>query len=158
MWQFTPYDEREQVIYSLFTSVKIYRYTDLFGDFSESGYRILGDIICDIDDMYRAIGLRKNLLHQKGDTTQMKTMLAGVGHAGDYKAQIKRNCMNVIRPIDRKKIVLDYAEVVKCAVALGKRQFALEILPNTVLELALDRSYIYKLEEEEPAKKRWFGR
>ena len=66
--------------------------------------------------------------------------------------------MNVIRPIDRKKIVLDYAEVVKCAVALGKRQFALEILPNTVLELALDRSHIYKLEEEEPAKKRWFGR
>ena len=158
MWQFTPPDEREQVIYSLFTSVEIYRYTDLFCDFSEGGYRILGDIVCDIDDMQRAIGLRKNLLHQKGDTTQMKTMLAGVGHAGDYKAQIKRNCMNVIRPIDRKKIVLDYAEVVKCAVALGKRQFALEILPNTVLELALDRSYIYKLEEEEPAKKRWFRR
>ena len=158
MWQFTPYDEREQVIYSLFTSAKIYRYTDLFCDFSESGYRILGDIVCDIDDMYRAIGLKKNLLHQKGDTTQIKTMFAGVGCAGDYKAQIKSNCMNVIRPIDRKKIVLDYAEVVKCAVALGKRQFALEVLPITVYELALDRSHIYKLEEEEPAKKRWFRR
>ena len=158
VWQFTPPDEREQVIYSLFTSAKIYRYTDLFCDFSESGYRILGDIVCDIDDMYRAIGLKKNLLHQKDDTTQMKTMLAGVGHAGDYKSHIKRNCMNVIRPIDKKKTSLDYAEVVKCAVALGKRQFALEVLPNTVLELALDRSHIYKLEEEEPAKKRWFRR
>ena len=158
MWQFTPPNEREQVIYSLFTSVKIYRYTDLFGDFSEGGYRVLGDIVCDIDDMHRAIGLKKNLLHQKCDTTQMKTMLAGIGRAGDYKAQIKRNCMNVIRPIDRKKIVLDYAEVVKCAVALGKRQFALEVLPITVYELALDRSHIYKLEEEEPAKKRWFRR
>ena len=158
MWQFTPCDEREQVIYSLFTSVKIYRYTDLFCDFSESGYRILGDIICDIDDMYRAIGLKKNLLHQKSDTTQMKTMLAGTGRAGDYNAQIKRNCMNVIRPIDRNKESIGYEDVVKCAVALGKRQFALEVLPTTVLELALDRSHIYKLEEEEPAKKRWFRR
>ncbi|MBR3995602.1 MAG: hypothetical protein IKI97_10025 [Clostridia bacterium] len=158
MWQFTPHEEREQVIYSLFTSAKIYRYTDLFCDFSKGGYRVLGDIICDIDDMHRAIGLKKNLLHQKGDSEQMKTMIAGVGRAGDYKAQIKRNCMNIIRPFDRKKSALDYAEVVKCAVALSKRQFALEVLPNTILELSLDRSHIYKLEEEEPEKKRWFRR
>ena len=32
----------------------------MFCDFSESGYRVLGDIVCDIDDMYRAIGLKKN--------------------------------------------------------------------------------------------------
>ena len=158
VWQFTPPDEREKVIYSLFTAVKIYSYADLFCDFSESGYRILGDIICDIDDMYRAMGLKKNLLHQKGDSIQMKLMLAGISQAGDYKAQIIRNCINVIRPIDRKKITLDYAEVVKCAVALGKRQFALEVLPTTVLELALDRSHVYKSKEEKPEKKRWFRR
>ena len=58
----------------------------------------------------------------------------------------------------KNSIQQEYPFVLKCAVALGKRQFALEILPNTVLELALDRSHIYKLEEEEPAKKRWFGR
>ena len=155
MWQFTPPDERENVIYSLFLNAKIYSYADLFCDFSESGYRILGDIICDIDDMYRAMGLRKNLLHQKGDSIQMKLMLAGISQTGDYKAQIIRNCINVIRPIDRKKISLDYAEVVKCAVAIGKRQFALEVLPTTVLELALDRSHIYKTDEK-PKKKRWF--
>lgn len=158
MWQFTPPDERENVIYSLFQNAKIYCYADLFCDFSESGYRILGDIICDIDDMYRAMGLRKNLLHQKGDSMQMKIMLAGISQTGDYKAQIIRNCINVIRPIDRKKTTLEYDAVVKCAVALGKRQFALEVLPTTVLELALDRSHIYKSKEEKPKKKRWFGR
>ena len=158
MWQFTPPDEREKVIYSLFTAVKIYSYADLFCDFSESGYRILGDIICDIDDMYRAMGLKKNLLHPKGDSMQMKLMLAGISQTGDYKAQIIRNCINVIRPFDRKKTALDYAEVVKCAVALGKRQFALEVLPTTVLELALDRSHVYKSKEEKPEKKRWFRR
>lgn len=158
MWQFTPPDERENVIYSIFLNAKIYRYVDLFCDFSESGYRILGDIICDIDDMYRAMGLKKNLLYQKGDSVQMKTMLAGVSQAGDYKALIKRNCMNVIRPLDRKKTALNFDEVVKCAVALGKRQFALEVLPYTVLELALDRSHVYKSKEEKSEKKRWFRR
>lgn len=153
MWQFTLPEERENIIYSLFTSTKVYSYIDLFCDFTEGGYRILGDIICDIDDMHRAIGLRKNLLGQKGDTKQMKTMLAGITMSGDYKAQIKRNCINVIHPLDRKKSSLDYDDVVKCAVALGKRQFALEVLPNTVLELALDRSHIYKTEDT-PKKKR----
>ncbi len=157
MWQFTPPDERENVIYSLFLNAKIYSYSDLFCVFSESGYRILGDIVCDIDDMYRAMGLKKNLLHQKDDSMQMKLMLAGISQAGDYKAQIIRNCINIIRPFDRKKTALDYAEVVKCAVALGKRQFALEALPTTVWELALDRSHIYKAEEK-PKKKRWFGK
>ena len=155
MWQFTPPEEREQVIYSLFISAKIYSYIDLFCDFSESGYRMLGDIVCDIDDMYRAIGIKKNLLNQKGDTKQMKTMLAGVSGVGDYKAHIIRNCINVIHPLDRKQQALNYADVVKCAVALGKRQFTLEVLPNTVLELALDRSHVYKTEEK-PKKKRWF--
>lgn len=158
MWQFTTPDERESVIYSLFLNAKIYSYADLFCDFSESGYRILGDIICDIDDMYRAMGLRKNLLHQKRDSMQMKLMLAGISQSGDYKAQIIRNCINIIRPLDRKKTALDYTAVVKCAVALGKRQFALEILPTTVLELALDRSHVYKSKEENPKKKRWFRR
>ncbi len=55
----------------------------------------------------------------------MKPMLAGISQAGDYKALIKRNCMNVIRPLDRKKTSLNFDEVVKCAVTLGKRQFAL---------------------------------
>jgi hypothetical protein len=88
----------------------------------------------------------------------MKTMLAGVSQAGDYKAHIKRNCMNVIRPLDRTKTALNFDEVVKCAVALGKRQFALEVLPYTVLELALDRSHVYKSKEEKSEKKRWFRR
>ena len=158
MWQFTPPEERENVIFSLFSNFMVFGYIDLFCDFSESGYRILGDIICDIDDMNRAIVLKKNLLNQKGDSQQMKTLLTGISRAGDYKSHIIRNCLNVIRPLDRNKTPLDYSDVVKCAVALGKRQFALEVLPNTVLELALDRSHIYKTTEENPKKKRWFKR
>ena len=71
---------------------------------------------------------------------------------GDYKAQIISNCINVIYPPSRRG-ALDFDEVVKCAIALGKRQFALEVLPATVLDLTLDRSHVFKVEE--PQKKKW---
>ena len=55
--------------------------------------------------------------------------------------------MNIIRPLNGKNC-LDYVEVVKCAVALGKRQFALEVLPSVVLEQAVDNN-------ETKPKKKW---
>ena len=70
-------------------------------------------------------------------------MLAGINNEGDYREHIIQNCKNIIHPIDRNSDKLDFTDVVKCAVALGKRQFALEVLPATVLELALDRSNIF---------------
>ena len=79
-------------------------------------------------------------------------MLSGIENTDDYKAQIIRNCINVICPPSRRG-ALDFDEVVKCAVALGKRQFALEVLPATVLDLTLDRSHVFKVEE--PKKKKW---
>ena len=47
---------------------------------------------------------------------------------------------------------IDYAEVVKCAVALGKRQFILEVLPKHVLDQTIDRSHLYT---ETKPKKKW---
>lgn len=148
-WQFTPPEERANFLYSVFNTAGIYPYISLFSDFRSGGYRIIGDIICDLDDMYRNIGIRKNIANQKGDSPQLKKLLSG---SVFDKEQIIRNCKSVIRPIDRreKENALEYAEVVKCAVALGKRQFALEVLPHTVLELTLDRSHIYT---EKPKKR-----
>ena len=78
-------------------------------------------------------------------------MLSGVTAASDYKEQIIRNCLSIIRPIDGKNC-LDYAEVIKCAVALGTRQFILEVLPFAVSEQTIDRSHIY--DRNKPQKKR----
>ena len=55
--------------------------------------------------------------------------------------------MNIIRPLNGKNC-LDYTEVAKCAVALGNRQFALEVLPSVVLEQAIDNN-------ETNPKKKW---
>ena len=115
-------------------------------------YRIVGDIICDLDDMHRNKGIKANITKQKGDSKDLQTMLMGIERADDYKAHIVRNCINVICPPSRRG-ALDFDEVVKCAVALGKRQFALEVLPATVLALTLDRSHVFA--ELEPKKKKW---
>lgn len=59
--------------------------------------------------------------------------------------------MNIIRPADKRNCI-DYADVVKCAVALGERQFVLEVLPSVVSDLTIDGSRIYKINEP---KKKW---
>lgn len=152
-WQLVPSDERENVLYTVFPTANLYNYLDVFFDFRNGGYRIVGDIVCDLDDMYRKVGIRKNIAKQKGDSTDLRNMLSGIQTSTDYKEQIIRNCLNIIRPVNGKNC-LEFTDVVKCAVALGKRQFALEILPLAVAELTVDRSNIYG--NTQPKKKRRF--
>ena len=155
-WHLVPPEERQRVLSDIARyAFGLYHYLDLFCDFRHGGYRIVGDIICDLDDMHRNKGIKKNITKQKGDSEDLQRMLMSIERADDYKAHIVRNCIHVICPPSRRG-ALDFDEVVKCAVALGKRQFALEVLPSTVLRLTLDRSHVFKLEE--PKKKKWrFG-
>ena len=150
-WHLVPLEERMNVIGLLTLSMRIYSYMDLFCDFRNGGYRIVGDIICDLDDMHRKMGMQKNFAKQKGDSKDLQALLSGITTSTDYKEQIIRNCMNIIRPINGKNR-LDYTEVVKCAVALGKRQFILEVLPSVALEQTIDRSYLYN---QNKPKKKW---
>ena len=149
-WCFVPPEERQNVLYSICRTAKLYDYLDVFCDFRNGGYRIVGDIICDFDDMYRKIGIQKNIT-RKGYSKELQKLLSGIENAPDYKEQIIRNCMNIIRPADKRNCI-DYADVVKCAVALGERQFVLEVLPSVVSDLTIDGSRIYKINEP---KKKW---
>ena len=126
-WPFTPLEEREETLYHIAGMARIFPYIALFCDFRNSGYRVLGDVICDLDDMYRNTGVQKHFDRQKGDSDNLKKLLNGVRDGADYKQRIISNCMNIIMPPDKRN-ALDYVEVVKCAVALGKRQFAIEVL------------------------------
>ena len=150
-WHLVPPEERTNTLYTICRTGSLYDYLDVFCDFRNGGYRIVGDIICDFDDMYRKMGMQKNFAKQKGDSKDLQMLLSGITASTDYKEQIIRNCLNIIHPANRKNC-LNYVEVVKCAVALGKRQFALEVLPHTVLEQALDRSHLYA---EIKPKKKW---
>ena len=146
-WHLVPPEERTNILYTICRTGNLYDYLEVFSDFRNGGYRILGDIICDLDDMYRKMGMQKNFAKQKGDSKDLQMLLSNITTRADYKEQIIRNCMNIIRPLNGKNC-LDYTEVVKCAVALGKRQFVLEVLPSVVLEQAVDNN-------EAKPKKKW---
>ena len=146
-WHLAPPEERTNILYTICETGSLYNYLDVFCDFRNGGYRIVGDIICDFDDMYRKMGIQKSISKQKGDSKDLQALLLGITARADYKEQIIRNCMNIIRPLNGKNC-LDYTEVVKCAVVLGKRQFALEVLPSVVLEQAVDNN-------ETKPKKKW---
>ena len=146
-WHLVPPEERTNILYTICRTGNLYDYLEVFSDFRNGGYRIFGDIICDLDDMYRKMGMQKNFAKQKGDSKDLQMLLSNITTRADYKEQIIRNCMNIIRPLNGKNC-LDYTEVVKCAVALGKRQFVLEVLPSVVLEQAVDNN-------EAKPKKKW---
>jgi len=153
-WQFTPEEDRLAVLYELFTTSPPYC-RDILCDFRCGGYRILGDILMDLDEQYRIAEVHKHKGINKNDSEQLRAMLQGAIGKADYQKQIIRNCMNIMQPPHFRaslsgeeimRIPLD--TVVQCAEALGKRRFILEVLPAAALDLAVDRT--------KPKKKKGF--
>ena len=132
-WHLTPPLERMVATYEIITGAIDITYRELFCDFRCGGYRILGDIICDLDDMYRTSGISDNLI-RKNDSDELQMLLTGIDHYGDYKQILIRNCMYLFVPHTKEDENLDLNEVLKCVIALGERQFALEVMPSVVLE------------------------
>ncbi len=149
-WHLTPPEERKEIYWKITGHLRIpSNYEDLFCDFRHCGFRLLGDILCDIDENNRIHG-SANGLAKHNDNKDMATMLLGVENAPDYRQRINFNCLMVLQPIDHKDY-FDFEESAKCAIALGKRKFAIDVL-GTYLEplIVADR----------PKKKKWreFGK
>lgn len=132
-WHLTPPSDRLIATYEIINGVFDASYRELFCDFRHSGYRILGDIICDLDDMYRAKEIADHVKHQD-DGKDLNALLSNTNQTGDYRKTVVRNCINLMTSHIKGAEKLDLNEVLKCAVALGERQFALEVMPMTVLE------------------------
>ena len=110
---------------------------------------MLGDVICDLDDLYRTEGVKKSVI-RKDDSADLKKLLRGVMESSDAEETIRRNCMTILHPLDRRETKIDFCDALKCAVALGERQFALEVLPGVMLECTVTT------QNEPKRKKRWF--
>ena len=132
-WHLTPHSDRMVATYEIITGMIDYDYRELFCDFRHSGYRILGDIICDLDDMYRAKEIADHVKRQD-DNADLNALLSGTKDSGDYRQRVIKNCMTLLNSHIKEAEHLDLNEVLKCAVALGERQFALEVMPSVVLE------------------------
>lgn len=152
-WHLTPPEERENVLGEILPGMYGLEYAELFCDFRCSGYRLLGDIICDMDDLHRSRQIQKSLFAQKGDSKDLVFMLNGIAKSRDYRVEIARRCVMVLQPPTARSS-FDFEEAAKCAIALGKRQFALEVLPASMLELTCDRSHVFAPPVEKMPKKR----
>jgi len=143
-WHLVPPEERRSVYWKIIHHLRVAedRYADLFCDFRNCGFRLLGDILFDIDESNRA-NFNGSLI-KYDDCSDMKIMLAGVHGSQDYKLRISLNCLTVLQPINHREN-FDFLEGARCAVALGKRRFAIEVLGV----------YLEKLIIPDKSKRKW---
>ena len=132
-WHLMTEEERELFLISHLPLDTPRAYFDLFADFRHGGYRVLGDIICDLDDAFRYEETRNHIFDRKRDNFQRKLMINNHKLAGmdfDFKRNIARGCRSAIN------YQFDPDKALMCAIALGERKFALEVLPDMVEKYA----------------------
>ena len=102
-------------------------YFDLLADFRFGGYRVLGDLICDIDDENNATE-RKKLLrpNDSKEFTEMMQAYFSKSHAQSYRQAVAVACRGLMDKITKPKKAVPYV------VALGKRDLLWELLPDAV--------------------------
>ncbi|MDD4493638.1 MAG: hypothetical protein PHV32_04715, partial [Eubacteriales bacterium] len=134
-WHLMLPDERERFLNLFLPYDTPQQYHTLFSDFRHGGYRILGDIICDLDDVFTAEESKKRRLHRKGDSAVLKHLIEGYEHmrSVDYMVVVANKCRQYIN----LKINVDTA--LQCAIALGKRKFAFEVLLDRIEPNAVKR-------------------
>ena len=122
-WHFLKPKERLSFLQEYLPEEAFRAYDGLFSDFRMGGYRVLGDIICDIDDADRQADKAK--LHYKHDTPEMTAMidayhirLPGV----DYREAVATACRLCLAKITPPFQAIRYAE------AMDRRDFIFDVL------------------------------
>ena len=98
-------------------------YYKLLCDFRGGGFRILSDIICDIDDENRQSDSRK--YYRDSDSEQFRTLMSAyleMPAFQNYREAVEKKCREILF----RSVKPDTA--VKCFAALGKRKEMLELL------------------------------
>ena len=104
-------------------------YHDFFADFRHGGYRILGDIVCDIDDENQATDRKKHL--RDTDSTAFQQMMKAyleqpLRH--DYREIVSQKCRELLDDIVNPRLAARYV------VALGKRNLLWDLLIDHIEE------------------------
>ncbi len=122
-WHFMKPDARLSFLQEYLPEEAFRAYDGLFSDFRMGGYRVFGDIICDIDDANRLAD--KSKLHYKNDTPEMTAMidayhtrLPGV----DYREAVAAACRLCLAKITPPFQAIRYAE------AMDRRDFIFDVL------------------------------
>ena len=124
-WHFMDEDERERF---LVTWLPMYAdLHDLLADFCFGGYRVLSDLICDIDDENTARE-RKQLIRD-GDSPAFVSLMEAYrnkSNAQTYREAVSARCRELLDGIVKPVTAVRYV------VALGKRDLLWDLLPDAV--------------------------
>jgi len=128
-WHFMEPDARRDFLENHLPELA--EYHDLFADFRHGGYRVLGDLICDIDDENQSTA-RKKFLRDTDSAAFREMMNAYLEHPleHNYRDTVSRKCRELLDKIVKPRLAVQYV------VALGKRNLLWDLLIDHIEENA----------------------
>ena len=130
-WQFLDTDARERFLLEWLPEFE--ELFDLFTDFRFSGYRVLADILLDIDQENAAQDRKR--LTRDGDSPAFAAMMRAYQKktaSQSYRDAVSEKCRELLDGIVKPVIAVRYV------VALGKRNLLWELLPDAILPNVLE--------------------
>ena len=124
-WHFMSRDNRLDFLSELLPEFE--EWFDLLTDFRVGGYRVLGDLICDIDDENTAT--KRKRLHRDMDSPAFTAMMDGYEnkpYSQNYREAVAEVCRKVLTKIVKPRLAVRYV------VALGKRNLLWDLLPEQI--------------------------
>ena len=124
-WHLTPKEQRDDLLAEWIPELE--RYYPLFSDFRFGGYRVLIDLIADIDDENNLTD-RKRLIRDGDSPEFIRLMEAYLQKPVNmyYRDAVAAECRKLI------EAVMKPDEAVKYIVALGKRKVLFDLLLNRI--------------------------
>ena len=132
-WHLMDGDARERFLREWLPEPEFEDIYDLLTDFRLGGYRILGDIVCDMED--ENTGREKKQLFRESDSeafTAMMSAFADKSASRSYRDAVTAKCRELLTTIVRPTLAVRYV------VALGKRDLLWELLPEYIEKNVLE--------------------
>ena len=132
-WHLMDGDARERFLREWLPEPEFEDIYDLLTDFRFGGYRILGDIVCDMED--ENTGREKKQLFRESDPkafTAMMRAFADKSASRSYRDAVTAKCRELLTTIVRPTLAVRYV------VALGRRDLLWELLPEYIEKNVLE--------------------
>ena len=132
-WHLMDEDARERFLREWLPEPEFEDVYDLLTDFRFGGYRVLGDIVCDMED--ENTGKERKRLFRESDSeafTAMMRAFTGKSASRSYRDAVTAKCRELLTAIARPTLAVRYV------VALGRRDLLWDLLPEHIEKNVLE--------------------
>lgn len=132
-WHLMDEARREEFLVQWLPGADFEEWYDLLTDFRHYGFRVLGDVVGDIDDANN--GADRKQLHRVGDSEAFASMMQSyIDHprVKYYRDAVARECRDLLRNI------VGLNQAVRYIVALGRRDLLWNLVPEQIEKNVLE--------------------